>query len=188
MLLITWEQQKLIVRKREDKSAQTLCHCFMWCICPSTKRMHDRMIIWLYPSVCLSRSHDCQRHNSCLLSLSVGILLLSTGSQEYEVLRCQLKLSRDDKDDNMTSCVMARWHGNQLCQCYIPPDDTVATSQCSDWFKRYFQYFVYGFNIRVVKQLSHISSILLKYFIIILVLEIVTWAYNLKDKTAIKFM
>ena len=36
--------------------------------------------------------------------------------------------------------------------------------------------------------ISHISSILLKYFIIILVLEIVTWAYNLKDKTAIKFM
>ena len=55
-------------------------------------------------------------------------------------------------------------------------------------FERYFQYFVYGFNIRVVKQLSHISSILLKYFIIILVLEIVTWAYNLEDKTAIKFM
>ena len=121
MLLITWEQQKLIVRKKEDKSAQTLCHCFMWCIHPSTKRMHDRMIIWLYPTVCLSRSRDCQQHNSCLLSLSVGLLLLSTGSQEYEVLRCQLKLSRDDKDDNMTSCVMARWHGNQLCQCYIPP-------------------------------------------------------------------
>ena len=58
--------------------------------------------------------------------------------------------------------------------------------QCK--FERYFQYFVYGFNIRVVKQLSHISSILLKYFIIILVLEIVTWAYNLEDKTAIKFM
>ena len=51
----------------------------------------------------------------------------------------------------------------------------VTTSQCSDCkFERYFQYFVYGFNIRVVKQLSHISSILLKYFIIILVLEIVT--------------
>ena len=113
---------KLMLLLLGTTKVETLCHCFMWCICPSTKRMHDRMIIWLYPSVCLSRSQDCQQHNSCLLSLSVGRLLLSTGSQEYEVLRCQLKLSRDDKDDNMTSCVMARWHGNQLlCQCYIPP-------------------------------------------------------------------